>query len=119
VQAAVEQYLDSGELDGALILRRLDRQAQTGARVQRDLEVLSEAVSVFFRIWALYLPKYSDDEIREATPRAAGLFDEYIGLISRQLAGGSRLTAKVLKEGTSGPESSHPKSQTPPASAGR
>lgn len=120
VQAAIEQYLDGGERDGALILRRLDRQAQVSARVQRDVEVLSEAFAVFVRIWVLYMPNYSDAELAAARPLATSRFDDFIGTVSRRVAAGSRLTSKVLKDGTSGAGSPGPKAAaTPPASTGR
>jgi hypothetical protein len=47
VQAAIEQYLDAGEKDNALILRRLDRLCRASAQHQRDLEVTSEALALW------------------------------------------------------------------------
>jgi hypothetical protein len=117
VQAAVEQYLDGGEREGALILRRLDRLGRASAQHQRDLEILSEAFAVFFRLWAMYVPNYSDTEMDTASRRAGRLFDEYVGIVSRELAAGSRLASRVMKN-TEGSASGNPAPRSPPPPAG-
>ena len=117
VQAAVEQYLDGGEREGALILRRLDRLGRASAQHQRDLEILSEAFAVFFRLWAMYVPNYSDAEMDTASRRASRLFDEYVGIVSRELAAGSRLASRVMTK-TEGSASGHPAPSSPPPPAG-
>ena len=117
VQAAVEQYLDGGEREGALILRRLDRLGRASAQHQRDLEILSEAFAVFFQLWAMYVPNYSKAESDAASRRAGQLFDQYIGIVSRQLAAGPRFASRVAKEDETR-ASGTPSSSSPPPPAG-
>jgi hypothetical protein len=117
VQAAIEQYLDGGERDGALILRRLDRLGRASAQHQRDLEIFSEAFAVFFQLWAMYVPNYSKAESDTASRRAGQLFDQYIGIVSRQLAAGPRFASRVVKEDETS-ASGNPSSSSPPPPAG-
>ncbi len=98
VQAAIEQYLDGGERDGALILRRLDRQAQTSARVQRDVEVLSEAFAVYLRFWFGYLGERSAAEQSAAARLSTKSFEEFVQLVSMAMAREPRLASRVLKD---------------------
>jgi len=117
VQAAVEQYLDGGEREGALILRRLDRLGRASAQHQRDLEILSEGFAVFFQLWAMYVPNYSKAESDAASRRAGQLFDQYIGIVSRQLAAGPRFASRVVKEDETR-AGGNPSSSSPPPPAG-
>ena len=100
VQSAIEQYLDAGEKDNALILRRLDRLGRASTRQQRDLEVLSEA--------------YSTAEMDAARRAGAQRYDQFLEYVSDQLAAGHRLAAKVMKEDAAPtPEAAGTKSQRP------
>ena len=98
VQAAVEDYLDAGEKDNALILRRLDRLGRASTRQQRDLEILSEAFAVYVRYWCAYLPDYSRVELDAARRAGAQRYDRFLEFVTEQLAAGHRLAATVTKE---------------------
>jgi hypothetical protein len=98
VQAALEEYLDGGEKDNVVIIRRLDRLGRAAIRLHRDVEVLSEAFAVFVRIWSAYAPKLSQVEWDEARRRGAKYYESYLEALSAQLASGSRLVKAVVKE---------------------
>jgi hypothetical protein len=98
VQAALEEYLDGGEKDNVLIIRRLDRLGRAAIRLHRDVEVLSEAFAVFVRIWSAYAPKLSQVEWEEARRRGAKYYESYLEALSAQFASGSRLVNAVVKE---------------------
>ena len=120
VQAAIEQYLDAGEKDNALILRRLDRLGRAATRQQRDLEVLSEAFAVYVRYWCAYVPEYSPAEVDVARRAGAKRYEGFVEHVSSQLAAGQRLASRVVKEDSSA--SAEPlgtNNQAPPAASPR
>jgi hypothetical protein len=63
VETAVEDHLTAGERDNAIILRRLDRLARATGRVQRDLDVLSEGLSVAIETWFNTAPERTAEEV--------------------------------------------------------
>ena len=101
VQAAIEQYLDAGEKDNALILRRLDRLGRAATRQQRDLEVLSEAFAVYVRYWCAYVPEYSPAEVDVARRAGAKRYEGFVEHVSSHLAAGQRLASRVVREDSS------------------
>jgi hypothetical protein len=100
VEAALDEYLDGGEKDGALILRRLDQLGRAAARQQRDLEVLSEAFAVYVRFWAAYLPTLSQSDLDAARREGSQRYERFVEVVSSQLASGSRFAPKVMNQGT-------------------
>ena len=90
VEAAIEQYLDAGEKDNALILRRLDRLGRASAQHQRDLEVLSEAFAVFVYRWLGTLPELTPAEREVMSRLATNRYQLFLGALAQNLAGPSR-----------------------------
>ncbi len=119
VEAAIEQYLDGGERDGALILRRLDRQARDSADQRRTLEVLSEAFAMFVRYWFVYVPQWSHAERAAGARRSVTEFERFIGFVSDAMARDSRLAAKVLGDGEKGSPAPQTKPSEPAPSNAR
>ena len=113
VEAALSEYLDGGEKDNDLILRRLDRLARDSVRQRRDLEVLSEAFAMYVRYWFKYVPERSQAEDLAAQRLALKRFDEFVHWISLAMARDSRLVWDVLK-GEAPPEQPSPKASQPP-----
>jgi hypothetical protein len=96
VQAAIEQYLDRGEKDNAIILRRLDRLGRASAQHQRDLEVVSEAFAIFVRRWVATLPELAPAE-REVVDRlSAKRYQTFLDILARSLADPSRYLARTV-----------------------
>jgi len=113
VEAALSAYLDGGERDNDLILRRLDRLTRDSARQRRDQEVLLEAFAMFVRHWFKYVPERSQAEDLAAQRLALKRFDEFVHWTSLALARGSRLASDVLKD-EAPPEQPSPKVGQPP-----
>lgn len=103
VQAAIEEYLDAGDKDNALILRCLDRLGRASTRHQRDIEILSEAFAGYVRYWCAYLPDYSRTELDAARRAGAQRYERFLEFVSDQLAAGHSLAAKVSKENSPPP----------------
>ena len=98
VEAALEGYLDGGEKDHEVIIRRLDRLGRAAGRQQRDLEVLSEAFALFVRFWAAYLPDLSEVDTEAAKRRGVKYYEGFLAHLSERLASSSRLVKSVVPE---------------------
>jgi hypothetical protein len=97
VRAALGQYLDRTG-DTTLILRRLDRLGRAENRTQRDLEFLSEAFSVFVRLWLAQTPSVADDAKDLARRSAESRYRQYVEYIVQQFTGGHRFLDDLPRE---------------------
>lgn len=86
VEAAIEQYLEAGEKDNALILRRLDSLGRASAQHQRDLEVLSEAFAVFVYRWLGGLPELTPAEREVMNRLSSNRYQIFLGALAQNLA---------------------------------
>ena len=112
VQTAVENHLDGEAKDNELILRRLDRLGRESLGHQRDLALLTEALSVFARMCFIYFPPMVEAE-KAAAERLSGKRYLYLlDQVSKHLAAGSGLVADLAKNLPSGAAAS---AGTPPA----
>jgi len=107
VDDALRQYLD-GTSDATLYLRRLDRLGRELRRNQRDLELLSEAFSIWVRLWFAHTPGLPDEAKQAARASAEGRYRQYVEHISSQFSGGKRflddLPREIVTNGDVGPE---------------
>src|SRR5271155_1472808 len=88
IEAALRQYLDETS-DKTLILRLLGRLARAQVRTQRDLEFLSEAFSVWVRIWFAHTPRIEDGtELARRT--AESRYARFVEQIAERFSGGER-----------------------------
>lgn len=97
VQAALRQYLDHTG-DTTLVLRRLDRLGRAGARTQRDLELLSEAFSIWLRLWFAHTPSIPQDAKASARMTAESRYRQFIDHLAEQFAGGKRFLDDLPRE---------------------
>lgn len=97
VTAALEQWLD-GTSDKTLLLRRLDRLGRAIERVHRDEEFLSEAFSVFVRIWFAHTPNVPEDGRRVARASAEGRYGQFVQHVVQQFSGGRRFVDDLPQE---------------------
>lgn len=97
VEAAVRDYLDDSR-DSVQIMRRLDRLTRADQRLQRDLDVLSEAFGVFVRLWCSYVPEIGAAEKEAANRLAASRYQSFLDLVAQQFGGGHRLVDLVVRE---------------------
>lgn len=113
VEAAIEQYLDAGEKDNALILRRLDRLARVTAQHQRELEVLSEAFAIFVQRWVGTLPELTAAERETMDRLSTKRYQTFLDFLAHRLAGSSRHLTDAVRAAVSGTQ----KNQSPPPSS--
>jgi hypothetical protein len=98
VEAAIEEYLDGGDKDNALILRRLNRLSRRSARQERDLEILSEAFAAFVRLWLAYRPELPPNEMEAKRRLGRQRYDQFVEIVSHRLSDSARLASDVLKD---------------------
>jgi hypothetical protein len=115
VEAAIEQYLDAGEKDNALILRRLDRLCRASAQHQRDLEVTSEALALFVRVWYGHSRQLTPEELDAGLRLSAKRYQSFVAALAETLSKTSpRLVADALRDAaTSSPLTDNTPSTTP------
>ena len=97
VEEALTQYLD-GIADPSLLLRRLDRLGRATARVQRDLELVSEAFAVFTKLWFAHTPPVPDDMKPSARTNAQIRFRQFVDHVTEQFADGHRFLDDLPRE---------------------
>lgn len=97
VQAAVLQYLD-GTGDATLLLRRLDRLGRAGARTQRDVELLSEALATWIKLWFAHTPQIPDDAKASARASAHARFRNFVAHLAEQFSDGHRFLDDLPRE---------------------
>ena len=95
VNAAVAQYLDKTS-DTALILRRLDRISRREARMQRELDAISEVVTTFIQLWFAHTPQLSADERKAAQLAARDRFSEMFEYLRKRITGPKRFLVDLL-----------------------
>jgi predicted transcriptional regulator len=99
VQAAIEQYLDAGEKDNALILRRLDRLGRASTQHQRDLEVVAEALALFVRRWFASAPEIAPEDYDAVERLSAKRYKGFLDILAHTLARPSpRLVSDALRD---------------------
>lgn len=98
VEAAIEGYLDGGDKDNALILRRLNRLSRRSARQERNLEILSEAFASFVRLWLAYRPELPPKEMAAKRRLGEQLYGQFVEIVSNRLSTSARLASDILKD---------------------
>ena len=68
VEAAVRQYLDATG-DRTLLMHRMDRLGRAVERSYREQELLTEAFTVFIKLWLNYLPSVSQEARNPGHPK--------------------------------------------------
>ncbi len=96
-EQAVQQYVD-GVGDLALVLRRLDRLGRAGARLHRDVELLSEAFAVFVRLWFAHTPTIPNDGKAAARSTAESRYRQFVEHVGEQFSGGRRFLDDLPRE---------------------
>jgi len=97
IEAALRQYLDQSS-DAALIMRRLDRNGRRIDKVRGDVEILSEFVSLWARLWFAYTPQIPDEQKSAAQKNATARYQQFLGYVEKRLRGTQRLATDLLGE---------------------
>ncbi len=97
IETALHHYLNATS-DAALVLRRLDRLGRAEARLQRDIELLSEAFAVFVQLWFAHTPSVPPQVKVDARASANSRYRQYVQYIVRQFSGGQRFLDDLPRE---------------------
>ena len=88
-EAALQQYV-GGTSDLTLVLRRLNRLGREGARIHRDLELLSEAFGVFVRLWFAHTPSIPEEGKPTARSTADNRYRQFVEHVTQRFSTGRR-----------------------------
>lgn len=97
VQAALAQYLD-GTSDHALLMRRIDRLGRAFDRLERDVQLLSEAFAVWVQIWFAHTPAIPVDGRDLARRESAARFQQFVDYVATKLSHGRSFVDSLARE---------------------
>ena len=97
LREALDVHLD-GRTDMALVLRRLDRIARAQERTLRDLELLSQALAMFVRLWLAHTPRLPRDARPAAQASAESRFKQFLDHVAARFASGKRFVDDLPQE---------------------
>jgi hypothetical protein len=95
IETALRQYLDQSS-DPTLIIRRLDRTGRAVDRVRREIDVLSEFVSTWVRVWFAHTPPLPEAARDGAQRSAAKRYEQMLDFVAKRLAGRPRLATDLI-----------------------
>jgi hypothetical protein len=97
IETALKQYLDQSS-DAALIMRRLDRAGRRIEKIRSDVEILTEFVSLWARLWFAHTPQIPDAHKASAKLQASRRYQEFLGYVEKRLSGSQRLATELVGE---------------------
>ena len=99
-EAAIASFLTPDEDDRreAAIVRRLDRLARQGERIERDLVVSVEAMALFIRCWVTVTSSMPDNLQELAQAKGRDRFASFLGMLGQRLATGQRIFHEVTAD---------------------
>jgi hypothetical protein len=77
-------------------MRRLDRTGRRIDKVRADLEILSEFVSLWARLWFAHTPQIPEEQKPLAQKNAAARYQQFLGYVEKRLRGAARLATDLL-----------------------
>jgi hypothetical protein len=100
VEAALEGFFSFERDDqrDAAIYRRLDRMARQFSRLERNDLILVETITLFVRFMLTVTPAVPEGDHAVARVTGTKRFDEFVGRLARQIAGGRRVLEEALGE---------------------
>lgn len=98
VESALLQYLDGDATDRALLLRRLDRVASSLSTLQRDFDLVSQALGVFIQLWFAHTPRIPDEAKAGAEQTALKRYDQFLDHVATQIIGGQRFAREIARD---------------------
>lgn len=99
VEAAIASFLspDGSERMEAAVTRRLDRLAKQNERLEFQVEVTNEALSLFVRFWLTANPQIPESARAEAQAQGKERYEGFVEALTRKLEGGTRLSGDVSR----------------------
>jgi hypothetical protein len=98
IEAALASYLDDSS-ERAVILRRLDRLARAIAKVNRDVTIVADALSIFVQVWLTQTNRLQDHERVKAEQNAERRFAVFKEQLAGRMATGRSFIADLVREG--------------------
>ncbi len=89
IEEAVGKHL-GGAHNWDVLFRRLDRHTRSLERLQRDLDIMLEAYSVFVQLWFAHTPALPPSQQEGAKLEAWERFQKYTAFVAKQIASGKR-----------------------------
>ena len=123
VQRALHRLLDQND-DTTLLMRRLDRLGRLDARIHRDLELLTEAFSLWLRMWFSLTPNVPDNTEAKRAARATGerRYVQFTATLAERFTRGSRFINDLPQESIADPvdpDVDKPAPAAPPSPTGK
>ena len=100
VEAALASFLTPDEADQreAALTRRLDRMTRAIERLERDLEIASEALALFIRYWLTTTPPVPEDLREAAQAKGKERYSGFVESLGRRLTKGTTLAKEVSRD---------------------
>ena len=81
-----------------MIMRRLDRMGRRVDKIRAELELLTEFVSLWVRLWFAHTPQIAENQKATAQTSAAKRYEQFLGFVEKRMAGPNRLAIELLGE---------------------
>lgn len=100
VEAAVLSLLspDHGDLREAAVSRRLDRMTRQNDRLERNLVITSEALTLFIRSWLTSSNPVPPEALAAAQAKGRERYENFIQALAQRLHQGKSLEKEILQE---------------------
>lgn len=100
VEAAVASFVsaDSSDRLEAALSRRLDKLGRQIDRLDEDLAILGETVSLFVRFWLTVTPPLSESAQASARAKGAERFEGFMQSLGKRLATGDRFLKELSRD---------------------
>ena len=95
IEEAIKQHLDQST-DAALIMRRLDRSGRRIDKMRSDVEMLTEFMSLWVRLWFAHTPRIADAQKGAAQADAAKRYEQFLAFVTKRLSSPQRLAVELL-----------------------
>lgn len=98
IEAALASYLDDSA-ERAVILRRLDRLSRAIGKVNRDVSIVADALSIFIQVWLVQTSRIPDHERIKAEQNAERRFTHFKEQLAGRIATGRSFIGDLVREG--------------------
>lgn len=100
IEAALASFLspDAADQREAAIVRRLDRLTRSIERLERDVTIGNEALSLFIKFWLTTTPPLPDTMRDAAQASGKERYESFVDALGRHLAKGRTLTKEIAQD---------------------
>jgi hypothetical protein len=97
VEDALNQYLDEKN-DVGSILKKLDRQVRSIAKLDNQVGILAEAFALYMQYWFAHTPEIDEDAKPLANMEAKRRYSAFVDFLAKRIGTGSRFTDEIVKD---------------------